>query len=366
MFELLKQADSVLDSCGRRVPPVGYQYVDLPGCISIAAISSSSVAVTRRVSNSSKTQFVVMGIGALPGPGRYRVRWPNGRFWQQNPTFNPAIFSNSPTGVGNVMYALENPVVIDPGAVIAVEISGPNAVDPGRADLQCWGVYRWMLEAAAGGSLDSASLAGKASGVSCLVGYAAKTGGAAAGGPVGFAPGSGVNFVPNPIEELRDLARYKSGPSQNIMAPEWFLTSQEITTPAGFVDEAYTFFSDAITVPLGSSSYGNAVIVPGGGADVLIRRFRAAWFYDNGGTNPGPVYPPTPIVGMRLPNGYSITGADLVPCMAFGWVPLFPPPTIASGGRIILDLSSIAPQGFGTVTEITQTFEFDGVKRRKL
>ena len=85
-FELLKEADMVLDSCGRPSPPPGFKFVDLPRVINFTTIvpGSGNVAGQFRVTNNSKTLFLCRGISTTPAVP-YRIKWPNGRFFSQQP-----------------------------------------------------------------------------------------------------------------------------------------------------------------------------------------------------------------------------------------------------------------------------------------
>jgi hypothetical protein len=93
---------------------------------------------------------------------------------------------------------------------------------------------------------------------------------------------------------------------------------------------------------------------------MVLKRWRAISVWDAMTTG-------DPVVGMRLPSGYSITGGDLIPCAPLFWVPFFPRQVVegaaksgGAGGRIIVDVSNIDAAG----ANITTVIEFEAVKRR--
>jgi hypothetical protein len=162
--------------------------------------------------------------------------------------------------------------------------------------------------------------------------------------------------------------RFSCWPNGNIFAPEFRLGNQcETDTPPGYEDESFTFFSGIpagtpYIIPAGGQSYSNPVGIPGQ-EDLIIRRWRAitAW-------NAGPIGPPafgTPVVQIRLPNGYSVTGGDQIPINLGYWYPVFPTLRVVAGTVMILDISDSQEQ-VGNPGNIGIVFEFDAVKRRKI
>ena len=104
--------------------------------------------------------------------------------------------------------------------------------------------------------------------------------------------------------------------------------------------------------------FDTSVVIPGG-QDVVVKRVRGIVNYslgDHSGT-------PVPLFAMRLPNGYSLTGGDMIPVSLLYWWPWLPTVRIPTGQRIIIDMSNTLATGSGT---LTTTFEFDAVKRRKV
>jgi hypothetical protein len=322
MLSVLQEADYVLDACGRPLPPLGYKFVDLPRIIpfhsAVFLTIPPGTPAQQRIANNSKTLFICKGIMQFQTALATRIKWPSGRYFAQNPSFESAFPEPAnPFGSGGNLLALDSPEPIPAGAKITIEMSGGS---PGPADIHFWGVLRYLLK------------------------------------------DDGINtprLIDDPVAELKSRPRYLCGPPQNIMAPEWLLGNQcQIDTPAGYQDEAYTFFSPAIHVPIDGQSYNNAVIVPGSD-DVIVRRFRAISVHPNPDVGDA-----EPTFSLRLPNGYSITGGDQVPTVSLFWWPVFPGGIRIPGGqRIIIDMADLF--GFGT-GEVITTFEFDSIKRRKV
>ena len=309
------------------------------------------------LSNNSNTLFLCRGIMLQTDPVSVRLKWPNGRYWNQFPSGNPFLSAGAcfPQGTGGNLYALDEEVPIEKGSKVAIEMSGPNV---GNVDVHLWGVLRYLLKD--NGPSSFAEVNGK----TCIVGYPsqAQTQGPPAclvGYPVAGIPGSGsalIKTMPDPIQVLKYRRRFHCWPNGNIFAPEFRLGNQcETDTPPGCRDESYTFFSAPIVVPGGGQNYSNPVAVPGQD-DVVIRRWRASIVWNDGSTG-------TPVVQIRLPNGYSVTGGDQIPLNLGYWMPMFPTLRVATGTSFFLDVSdSLAGDG----GSITVTFEFDAVKRRKL
>ena len=285
----------------------------------------------RRVQNTGNTLFLVRGI-TTNSALKFRIKWPSGRFLTQTAA---RPFS----GFGANQFALENEIPIEQGGRISIEVA--ELVSGGTLQVAFWGVLRYLLKTTSSGRLNSQ--------VSCIVGYPAEAKATLAD--------RAVSMMPDPILTLRDRPRYWCGPNQNIMAPEFLLGDQEPDTPAGYIDEAFTFFSDPISVALNSQALENATLIPGR-EDVVIRGMRpiSAWG--------GDVFT-TVVYSLRTPSGYSVTGGDLIPADGtYEWLPLFPPLKVRAGERLILDVSNI--DGTGTEGNTTTEFEFNAVKRRKV
>lgn len=307
-----------------------------------------------RIENTSNTLFLCRGISLQTDPVSVRIKWPSGRYWNQFPSGNinasAGAGANFPQGTGGNLYALNEEVPIERGGKVAVEMSGPN---PGTVDIQLWGVLRYLLK-------DTSPLASLVDGQTCIVGYPAQAQSqSGASCLIGYTvPGAakgkaGMLTMHDPVQVLKERQRFICWPNGNIMAPEFLLGNQcETDTPDGYNDEAFTFLSQPISATSNAASYSNSVIVPGQ-EDLIIRRWRAIITWNSGTGNP--------VIGMRSPSGYSVTGGDQVPVFLEYWVPMFPTLRVRAGTEIILDVSY--PGGTGTVTV---QVEFDAVKRRRL
>ena len=347
-LELLKEADYILDACGRPVPPPGYKFVDLPRIIpyqtTVLNTGEGGISATPtlfRLTNNANTLFICKGVAINTQTG-IRIKWPTGRFLNQNPS-SPSgasgFIEQFPNGVAGNMLSLQWPQLIEKGGRIGIEVWNAGGV----IKVEFWGVLRYLLK-------DTGDNLAADPNSQCIIGYPAWA------NKKSPSPGSfKIEMIPDPIAALEALPRYACGPNQNIMAPEFLLGDSPSVgeVPDGYIDDSFTFFSPAYTIGVGGQSFGNAVIIPGQD-DVVIKRWRSfsTWSAETVGT---------PVLGMRLPNGYSLTGGDLIPCV-FGWMPVFPTLRIPSGGRLILDVSNIDATG----DTITTTFEFDAVKRRKV
>lgn len=339
-LEMLREADYVLDSCGRLVPPPGFRFVDLPSIIPFhfdINVSGGDAPTQTRVANLSNTLFLCRGI-AIPfssGFG-FQIKWPTGRYFNQFP-FNFGSPFQIPVGQGGAMLALDVEVPLEPDARVGIEVSGQMMI--AVVDIQFWGVLRYLLKAT-----DSTGRAD----ASCIVGYPT-LGKSVSGG--------GLETIADPVWELERRPRFRCSPNQNIMAPELLLGDQRSETPAGWQDESFTFFSPPITCNLADQSFGNVVLVPGSD-DVVIKRIRTMSVQPDAGSA-------VPVFAIRLPNGYSLTGGDLVPAPFLGWWPVFPSLRVQTGGRLIIDMADIQAVGAGPPGIVT-TFEFDCVKRRRI
>ena len=317
--EALSEADYILNACGRLVAPDGARSVDLPYAATFHssqfATAPPATPTQGRLANNSKATFVIRGV-VIQSPIGVRIRWPNGRYLQQGPTWAGAVPNalGNPAGTGGNMLALDSEVTMERGAKLTVEMSGGVA---GVVNVQFVGVLRYLVMSSAAGDNPP---------------------------------------VYDPIAELEARPRYLCGPPQNIMAPEWFLGNQcTPETPDGYEDEPYTFFSPSITVAVGSRVFGTQIIIPGSD-DVVVRRVRMISEYNLDGSA-------VPVFAMRLPNGYTLTGGDMIPGLPLFWWPWLPSTLIPYGQRIIVDVADIQGSGSGT---ITSKFEFDAVRRRRV
>lgn len=350
MLELLREADMILDACGRPVPPPGYRFVDLPRCMSFAASQNGGgegpadieFPYANKLENTSKTLFLCRGISTNTGL-RFQVKWPNGRFWNQTPGAARQFIQ----GAGTRMFAMKNEQPIEAGGRIAVTVA--DGLTAGVLNVDFWGVLRYLLK-------DTAESRGAAQTLNqnCIVGY-----------PSAVRPGGPQSphlaaTMPDPIAELDARPRYWCGPNGNIMAPEFMLGNQNPFTPVGFDDEPFTFFSDSIecgTAAADQQQLNNRVLIPGSD-QVIVRGVRpiVSWSSDEVGG--------WPVFAVRTPSGVSVMGGDLIPQIsAFQWLPFFPNIATNAGERLIVDVALIDVSGEGS---ITTKFEFSAVKRRRV
>lgn len=337
----------VLDACGRFTPPPGFRYIDLPRVIpwfqDLAVAASGGAAVQTqnqvRIENTSDTVFICRGIATNNGLP-LRVKWPDGRFFNQLASFGEVF----PASLGAAMIALNQERQILAGAKIAVELIG--APSGQLVKVSFWGVLRYMLRDTGQSAMNQLG-----QNASCLIGYPSRDSQAKYGADTA----SKLLMMPDPIRALGKLPRLICGPNQNIMAPEFLLGDQIPLTPVGYEDESFTFFSQPFVVPVGGESYGNAIIVPGAD-DVVIKNI--APFVTYQGSAGG-----VPTMTIRLPNGYSVTGGDMVPLNLWpAGGAIFPSLRVEHGGRLIVDMADSQASGSPSITTVLQ---FDGVKRRK-
>lgn len=329
-LETLREADYVLSVCGRPTPPPGHRFVDLPRVIPFHFDISAGTPATpfnRSIANTSPTLFLCRGV-SISAQWAMRVKWPSGRFLSQQflQASDGAAPEITPNG-GGAMFAFNKEVGINADGRITIQIAPPPFGGGSSVDAFFWGVLRYLL-----------NVKGDGAGV--------------------------VETIPDPVQELERRPRLVCGPNQNIMAPEFLLGNQcTPETPDGFQDEPYTFFSPAIVIPFEGEVFNVAVIVPGSD-DFILRKLRFRVTFT------APLVSAVPVLQIRLPNGYSLTGGDYIPVLADGSVspycselPVFPTLRIPVGQRIILDAADMVAVGGGGSS--TLTVEFDGVKRRR-
>ena len=321
------------------------------------AIGTPAISTQNSVANNSNTLFLCKGIMLQTDPVQVRIKWPNGRYWNQFPSGNPYLSAGAcfPQGTGGNLFAFDEEVAIEAGARVGIEVSGTQA---GSVSVQLWGVLRYLLKDTAQG--------GAVSGKTCIVGYPAE---AKSHGPpsclIGYpvtAPGtSGLKMMQDPVQVLKMRPRFSCWPNGNIFAPEFRLGNQcETETPPGYEDESFTFFSGIpagtpYVIPGGGQNYSNQVGVPGQD-DIVIRRFRGITTWLNGAIG-------NPVVQLRTPSGYSLTGGDQIPFSLGYWIPVFPTLRLIAGTVLIIDLADSLLSDSG---QINVVLEFDAVKRRKL
>ena len=370
-LELLKQADYTLNDCGRPIPPPGYRFVDLfrviPFHFDTTATVGPATPFNRGITNNADTIFIARGV-TIDASFSVRLRWPSGRFLSQSLMWYNALEA-SPMGTAGTMLALQSEEVIQPDGHVTIQISPGTGGNDQFVNLSLWGVLRYLLKDT--DAIASGKTAGSAAPQSCIVGYE-KGGNCIVGYPAtaqltGAAAAAAAALISDPVQALEARPRYVCTPNQNIMAPEYRLGNQcTPETPNGYRDEPYTFFSPAVTIPAGGEVDGLAVLVPGR-ETVVIRKITFYITLTGGG------FFAVPTCQIRLPNGYSITGGDMIPCssdfnfLPYVWqLPFFPTLHVAPGDRIILDFADMLVSGASEDSASTVFVEFDGVKRRKI
>lgn len=371
---MLRQADYVLNDCGRPIPPPGYRFVDLfrviPFHFDTVATAGPATPFNRGFTNNADTIFIARGV-TINSNFQVRLRWPSGRFLSQAAMWYNALQA-SPMGTAGTMLALEAEEVIQPDAHLTVQIAPGAGGGSLFVNLSLWGVLRYLLKDSdapadalgkAGSSAPSSCIVGYAKGGNCIVGYPATA------VPSTDATAAAAALMTDPVQALEARPRYICTPNQNIMAPEYRLGNQcTPETPNGYRDEPFTFFSPPVDIPAGGEVDNVAVLVPGQD-QVIVRRIT---FYITLSEERGGFFA-VPTVQIRLPNGYSITGGDMIPCstdfdfLPYVWqLPVFPMLRLFAGDRIIMDFADMLVSGAGEDSFSQIVVEFDGVKRRKI
>jgi len=342
-LELLREADMTLNACGRPTPPPGYRFVDLPYALPFSFTATTTTPSQARIANIRDTVFLIRGISSKAGCPM-RIRWPDGTFFNQLPSTN---FGDDafPFGFGPNMLSFPNERAIDPGEHISFEFTTAGASKSAIVKTSFFGVLRYLMRETNGGGVDRG-------GASCIVGYPST-------GKRAMKQGTFL-MLPDPIAAYKAMPRLLCTPNQNIMAPEVLLGNQfAAETPEGWEDESFTTQSAPIAIPSGTVVDNNVVIVPGAD-DFVIRNL----LFDV--TQVGDGFSAIPTFALRLPNGYAVTGGDMVPITATLLpglqLPMFTTLRISAGGRLIFDLADMLVVGGGTTTVV---ITIDGVKRRK-
>ena len=367
---MLRQADYVLNDCGRPIPPPGYRFVDLfrviPFHFDTSAAAGPATPFNRGITNNADTIFIARGI-TIDSTFQVRLRWPSGRFLSQATMWYNALQA-SPMGTAGTMLALQAEEVLQPDAHVTVQIAPGAGGINNFVNLSLWGVLRYLLKDSdapdlgkVGTSAPASCIVGYAKGGNCIVGYPA------AAAPSGDAAAAAAALITDPVQALEARPRYQCTPNQNIMAPEYRLGNQcTLETPNGYRDEPFTFFSPPIDIPAGGEVDNVAVLVPGQD-QVIVRKITFYITLSNGG------FFAIPTVQIRLPNGYSITGGDMIPCstdfdfLPYVWqLPIFPMLHLLAGDRIIMDFADMLVSGAGEESFSQIVVEFDGVKRRAI
>lgn len=336
----------------RRIVPQPAKWRDLPRIIPFAQTFAATTAQTTRVSNASKVPFYCLGLAASAVPAGlfWRVKWPDGTYLSRDPFETSALGGPvfGPIGAAGNMAAFPSPVVVQPGARIAVETSGAT----GDLALQFWGKLRYpddspnierARELELAKNVQTACVVGYPAGDGCLVGYPSRRANAGASSdPAAAAAAAWSN-------------RFQC--NGNLLAPEFRLGNQcDTFTPDGFADECFSFVTEASTLTPGQVVTGLNVVIPGLSDSVMVfRRWRVLTTWAASGDG-------VPAVGLRTPDGFSITGGDMIPMLPWSWMPFPVFSEMRAGGRLVLDLSTF----LATTGVMTFQIEFDCAKRVKV
>ena len=298
------------DSCGRLVPPEGYAFLDLfrviPARLVQPAISEGeplSAPVTRRVSNQAGTVFYALGLAGESGLS-FSLRWPSGRSLSVRRSIQDSGI-NFPLGLSNRQWCFEVPVPMGPGDNFSIET--PAGVG-GSVDVQLWGYLRWLLTAE-----DAAAV-----NCNCLVGYPVE-GKAINGASAAMLPG---------VAQVQETPRYSCDPvGQNLMASASDLGNQ------CYPGEPAMFATDAVVLGPNEAASDLRVQVPFIGVAWLVGvRLRCVW------TDWPEDLTSDIFWALRMPDGYQLTGSDLVSNSALGHTPVMPSIPIRSGERMSFDV----------------------------
>lgn len=321
------------DSCGRLVPPEGFVFLDvfrvLPMRLEQPASSEGgtpAAPVVRRVSNQAATIFYAQGLACANDGLEFSFRWPSGRSLQYQ-----RATTNFPLGLNNRQWCFEAPVPVVAGDTITLECASG---DGGSVELQLWGYLRWLL------SLDDAA----ASNVdcNCLVGYPVNR---------GLSPEASA-ALPG-VAEVQAHPRYSCDPvGQNLAAVAVQLGNQAY---GGVPCEFETL---PVTLGYNEGVFDQRVLVPFAGLVVISGiRVRARWS-DN-----WPQAVSSDLnYAVRMPDGYQLTGSDLVSNAALGFTPVFPTVPVRGGERLSFDLVNQTAGVSGVEATVEAVIEFHGYR----
>jgi hypothetical protein len=327
--------DLTVNACGQFVPPPGHLFVPLFRIIPFSVSAPSVVEAlpglpfTAKFNNNANTTFVCCGFMSQDSTP-HRIKWPTGRYFSATPSVDLNSF---PTGTAGNGFALNVPQVIGRGGRIAVECGGGGA----GVFFQLWGYLLYTVKLDDCGKNEPE--------MSCLVGY----------------PNSRIGdyrkrlqtfLVDSPMDVLAARYRYLCAHA-NIDANEVQLSNQCMD----LLDAPITFFSPVVTLGPNLVSQGNIILIPAA-EDVVLKKWRAIVTTADGATTTS-----EPTIALQFPNGYSMTGGDLVPVTQLGWTPVLPSMKFKSGDRIVMDVSNI--NGVVGDDDITVKLEFSAVRRRK-
>jgi hypothetical protein len=317
MENLLRQANYILNVCGRPVPPKGTQWVDIPSAVGYSRFlpaGSPGVEDIGGVLHKGRVPFIIRAVTAQALPratqGTYwRLRIPSGKFFQSELTSHAMAF-----GFGSDRQVFDQEIIWPPGEKLFIDlnsiISGTNAAY--SVVFRFEGAYRF--------------------------------------------PVSGAGGVTNPLV-TDDVPRYFIGENQNILAPEFrFGPSCPSETPVGFEDEEFCYCSPTVDLPITGSQISNVETQVEASSDFILRQI---W----------PNYPPNlsnqgtgnVVVRLTRGDGYAMS-SNFVPIASING-PVFPELKIRASDNLYFDAA--VTDGAGSPGEvITFGLYLYGVRRR--
>jgi hypothetical protein len=405
--ELLQQADYLLSSCGRPIPPPGARWVDLPyvltyrvqntktatafeiavpangitfssvarpgttitisivagaGALTVA-VSGQTVTITEAAGGSTIAAIVAAVVASAAASALIAaVVFGDGTQILTGTPWTLTVVQGTAQGIGAAASRIENKARVQ---FIVRGLSVSGQVAPYRI---WWANGRNLQQIVSTGSFTGAGAGLRVIQPEVVIEPGGKliiesatitTGGAGL-----FYFWGVLRFLlyargDEPEPYLPDTSRAPRIPgtqNQNIMAPEWMLGNQCCPeTPPGYWDEPFTLHSPKVANPIGTTTVGVATEVPNDCEYLIVRRVEWNSVADAG------VTAGVSALQIRMPNGYSLTNGDYTPQDWTG--PLFPMMMVQGGGRIIQDFGDMDTAGMGNITTVVR---YDGVKRRKL
>lgn len=320
----LREANYILDGCGRQVPPPNVQWVDIPAHIMYTRFmpgASPGSEDIGGVMHKGRVPFILRSITAqaLPRASQgvyWRLRLPDGLYLQNQLTSHAMAF-----GFGSDRQLLTPPIEWKPGEKMFVDLdtvlAGPPPVDTGYTVVMMFeGVYRFSI------------------------------------------PGPGG--VRNPLG--RDIPRYYNTPNQNILAPEFsFGPSCPSETPAGYQDEEYCYVTPTKDLAITGAPVSNVQLQIEPQSDFIVRQ---VWPYFPGispfGTTQGTG---SFVVRMRRGDGY-VLSSNYLPILTIQG-PMFKELRIRAGDSFYWDGYLVDTAGAAN-SVVTSGLYLYGVKRRKV
>lgn len=315
----LRQADFILNACGRPIPPKNTTWVDMTAHIGYSRFlpgdgSSAGTEDIGAVMHKGNIPFMLRSVTAQALPratqGAYwRLRLPNGQYLQNELTSHAMAF-----GFGSDRQSLTPEIQWNPGEKLYVDLdtilAGPPPVGGYSVSMLFEGVYRFPI-----------------------------TGSGAVSNPLNF-----------------DLPRYFNTPNQNILAPEsYFAPGCPSETPAGFWDEEFCYVTPTAPLATNGAQVSNVALQIEPNSDFIVR---SIWPYSPAATGFGSV-----VVRMRRGDGYALS-SNFLPINSIQG-PIFPELKVKARDNFYWD-GYVVDGGGGAGTTITFGLYLYGVKRRRV